>query len=136
MATRNVFFTVEPRARGLWLLLGWILVVLVIYLSLAPISMDLKMEQGDKISHVLTYLVLMSWFANLYETPISRMCLAVGFLALGIALEFAQGLVGYRSFEVADMGADAVGVVLGWLLAPPRIPNYLSVVERVWRTYS
>jgi len=30
------------------------------------------------------------------------------------------------SFEVADMAADAAGVAVGWLVAPPRIPNYLQ----------
>ena len=51
---------------------------------------------------------------------------AIGFIALGIALEFVQRWTGYRSFEVADMAADAAGVAVGWLIAPPRIPNYLQ----------
>jgi hypothetical protein len=36
---------------------------------------------------------------------------------LGIALEFVQRGLGYRSFEIADMVADAVGVAAGYGLA-------------------
>ncbi len=51
-------------------------------------------------------------------------------VALGIALEYAQRATGYRSFEVADMVADALGVAIGWLAAPPRLPNVLSWAEK------
>jgi VanZ family protein len=50
-------------------------------------------------------------------------------VALGIALEYAQRATGYRSFEVADMAADALGVAVGWLAAP-RLPNFLSWAEK------
>jgi len=126
----------ELKARGLWLPLGWGLVCLVIYLSLATAPVELPLEQGDKLSHVLAYLVLMSWFANLYASPRDRLGFALGFVLLGVGLEFAQGFVGYRSFETADMGANAVGVALGWLLATPRTPNYLGVAEQLWRFHS
>ena len=51
-------------------------------------------------------------------------------MALGIALEFAQRMTGFRMFEVADMVAGALGVTLGWLLAPPRTPNLLYWCQR------
>ncbi|MFZ0788942.1 MAG: hypothetical protein WAM94_04890 [Chromatiaceae bacterium] len=44
-------------------------------------------------------------------------------VAMGSALEFAQGLTGYRFLSFADMAANTVGVVLGWLAAPPRLRN-------------
>ena len=34
--------------------------------------------------------------------------------ALVIALEFAQGALGYRSMELADMAANTLGVAAGW----------------------
>jgi hypothetical protein len=136
MTTRDLFLAGNLRVRRLWLALGWMLVLLVVYLSLVPEPVALKIHQGDKFSHALAYLVLMSWFANLYETPVARVSLAAGFIAMGIALEFIQGLAGYRSFEVADMGASAAGVAFGWLLAPPRAPNYLGLAERLWRAHS
>jgi len=135
MATRDSLLTVDLKARRLWLALGWLLVLLLVYLSLAPAPIELEIEQGDKYSHAVAYLVLMSWFSNLYETPKQRLRLATAFVAMGIALEVVQGLIAYRSFEIADMGAGAAGVMLGWILAPPRMLNILGFAERLWRTH-
>jgi VanZ family protein len=114
--------------------LGWTLVLLVIYLSLKPDPVTLQVREGDKFSHAFAYSVLMSWFANLYAGLSRRAAFAVGFIALGVILEFAQLWTGYRTFEVTDMAADALGVAAGWATAWPRLPNYLSLVERLWRT--
>ena len=119
------------KRRRLWSSLGWIQVLLVIYLSLMPGIEALPVEQGDKISHVLAYGVLMSWFANLYGELHERWLLAAGFIAMGIALEFVQRWTGFRTFEVADMMAGALGVAVGWVAAPPRLPNYLALLERI-----
>jgi VanZ family protein len=35
-------------------------------------------------------------------------------IALGIAIELAQSLTGYRDFEAHDMLADASGVLAAW----------------------
>ena len=133
---RHLFLGRELRARHFWAAVGWALVLLVIYLSLTPAPIELPFEQGDKLSHALAYLALMSWFANLYATFRQRIAFAVGFIFLGVSLEFIQRGTGYRSFELADMAAGAVGVLIGWILAPPRTPNYLLVAERFWRTHS
>jgi VanZ family protein len=134
MTTRNLFLARELRVRRLWLVLGWMLVLLVVYLSLAPAPIELEIEQGDKLSHILAYLVLMSWFANLYESHGQRIGFALGFILLGIALEFVQRWIGYRSFEMADMAAGTVGVVIGWILVAPRTPNYLQLIEKIFKT--
>lgn len=108
------------------------LVVLIIYLSLTPEPVQLNVEQGDKFGHVFAYAALMAWFANVYEGVAQRVQFALGFVALGVGLEFAQRSTGYRSFEIADMAADAVGVAAGWLIAPPRGPHLLRSLERAW----
>jgi len=126
MTPQNPIQPATLKLRPLWVALGWLLVLFVIYVSITPDPVQLPVAEGDKFGHVLAYAALMSWFANLYELPARRMQFAIGFIALGIALEFVQQSTGYRSFEVADMAADAAGVVVGWLIAPPRIPNYLQ----------
>jgi glycopeptide antibiotics resistance protein len=73
----------------------------------------------------------MFWFAQLDARRRTRLGYAVGFIALGIALEFAQGLTDYRVFEVADMIANATGVLLGWIIAPPRGPDVLGFMQRM-----
>jgi VanZ family protein len=131
MTTGNPVLTAELKARRLWLVIGWTLVLLIIYLSLTPTPIELPLEQGDKLSHAFAYLVVMSWFANLYDALPQRVGIAIGLVLLGVALEFVQRCTGYRSFEVTDMAASATGVILGWVLAPPRLPNYLQFVEKV-----
>jgi hypothetical protein len=126
--------TVAPRrVRALWLALGWSLVALVVYLSLTPAPVTLDVAEGDKFLHGFAYFVLMSWFANLYPGARSRAAFAAGFVALGVTLELVQLWTGYRSFDPGDMAAGAVGVAVGWLSAPPRLPNYLALAERMWR---
>jgi len=45
-------------------------------------------------------------------------------------MEFLQGLTDYRSFEVADMIANAVGSGLGWCLVQTPLRNGLTWLER------
>lgn len=59
----------------------------------------------------------MFWFCVLYRALRVRAFYASGFIAMGVALEFVQGSLGYRSFEVADMVANAAGVTLGLVIA-------------------
>src|SRR3990172_8884082 len=132
MEAKNQTLQLDLRARPLWLFVGWTLVFSVVYLSLAPVSIETGVEQGDKFLHAFTYGALMVWFANLYERLARRRMLAAAFVAMGIALEFIQGWTGYRNFEVADMLADAAGVAAGWALAPPRLPNFLRGIEKVF----
>lgn len=120
----------DLKRRPLWLAIGWALILLVIYLSLIPAPPSIPGEEGDKIGHVLAYATLMMWFLQLYAGLPRRLVLALAFVALGIALEFVQRDTGYRTFEIADMVADSVGVAVGWLVAPPRTRNALRLLER------
>jgi VanZ family protein len=104
-------------SRALWLALGWAWAAAIVWLSLTPSPPTIDIEQGDKLGHFLAYGILMFWFCRLYAAPRTRLGYALGFVALGVGLEFAQRALGYRSFELFDMGADALGVALGWLAA-------------------
>jgi VanZ family protein len=121
----------QLKFRPLWLTLGWILVVFIVYESLTPSPVEIPIEQGDKLGHMAAYLALMSWFANIYEDTGERLACALGCISLGVGLEFAQRLTATRTFDVADMLAGVVGVLAAWLLAPPRLPNYLHLAERI-----
>ncbi|HYD56685.1 MAG TPA: VanZ family protein [Burkholderiales bacterium] len=93
------------------------------WLSLTPSPPDAGFDQADKVGHLLSYGVLMGWFGFLHARTPVRLAHALGFAAMGIALEIAQGQLGYRSYEVADMLANTLGVILGWAVAivAPRI---------------
>jgi VanZ family protein len=71
----------------------------------------------------------MFWFCQLYGTRRARVLHALGFAAMGVALEFAQDALGYRTLEVFDMVANALGVLIGWTLALLGGDRWLAQVE-------
>jgi VanZ family protein len=93
-------------------------VAIVVWLSVAPIEPPPGgFPESDKLGHLLAYGTLMFWFCVLYRPLRVRAFYAGGFIAMGIALEFVQGWLGYRSLEIADMLANTTGVALGWGMA-------------------
>lgn len=54
----------------------------------------------------------MSVFCLIHDQWRRRLAYAAGFIAMGIALEFLQGMTDYRTFDVLDMLANAGGVLL------------------------
>jgi VanZ family protein len=103
--------------RALGIALGWLIVATIIWLSVTPTPIDIGVKAGDKLGHLAAYGWVMFWFAQVYHRRASRLAYAAGFIAMGIALEFVQLGLGYRTFEVMDMVADAFGVIGGWALA-------------------
>ena len=118
------------RWTPLWQSTAWLLVAMVVYLSLAADLPEIPGEGSDKYGHLIAYGVMMFWFAQIYGTLRTRIVIALGLVLLGVTLEFIQGHIGYRTFDYADMLSNAVGVILGWIAAPPRTPNVLSSIER------
>ena len=96
---------------------GWLYAAAIVILSLTPKPPDLGFEYGDKLGHLAAYSLLMFWFGWLYSDRNTRLAYALGWIALGMGIEFAQGATGYRSFEFADMAANSLGVLLGWAIS-------------------
>ena len=117
------------RWRVLWLALGWAIAAAIVWLSLMPSPPSLDVALSDKISHLAAYAGLMFWFCQLYASRRARAGFALAFAALGIALEFIQGASGYRSFELLDMVANALGLVTGWGAAALSGSGWLARVE-------
>jgi VanZ family protein len=90
------------------------MVAAIVWLSLTPSPPRVDIESGDKLGHLAGYGVLMFWFAQLH---LRRLPYAAGFIAMGIALEFVQAWLGYRTLEVLDMAANTAGVLAGWAIA-------------------
>ncbi len=99
--------------RPLWLAIGWLLVAYVWYVCLIPNppQIDIGISFFDKIIHFTSYAAMMGWFMQLYPALRTRLLYAAGFIAMGISIEFLQGLGVSRMFEVADMLANGLGVV-------------------------
>ncbi|VAW50445.1 hypothetical protein MNBD_GAMMA06-1739 [hydrothermal vent metagenome] len=123
----------EPdlKLRLLWLLVGYALVALVIFLSLtsSPVDMKLSIPYKDKFFHVLAYFSLMAWFSQIYHGRLQRNVAAVAFVLMGVTLEFLQGFDPERYFEYADMLANSVGVALGFFVELTGAKNILLRFE-------
>lgn len=70
---------------------------------------------SDKIEHFAAYS-LMALLPAVHERSKLAVAAAIGAVTLGIGLEFGQLYSPGRSFEIADMIADALGVCSGLAL--------------------
>ena len=105
------------------------MVAAVVVLSLIPVSVDLG-DDRDKLAHFAAYGGLSFWFGILYAGRGRQFGIAVAFAAMGVLMEFLQGLTDYRSLEIADMIANAVGAALGWGLAQTPLKGVLGWLEK------
>jgi len=106
------------RHTGRWRLADIAVLVIVLAGTLAP-----KMPHvhgaglhSDKWMHAITFMLLTVWFAGQYSRR-SYWRIVVGMLAFGALVEICQRIVGYRSAEVMDFVADAIGILAGILIA-------------------
>lgn len=97
---------------------GWCLVAVIVVLSLIPTPTMPPVTEtwDDKIAHCLAYACVMAWFAVIAPRA-SWWRLAGAVITLGIALEFCQGLLPYRTASFADAIANTIGVLIGAAMA-------------------
>jgi VanZ family protein len=99
----------------------WLLAILVVVVGSllpsdsGPIKALDALPISDKIDHFAAYAAL-ALLPALHEKRRFLMAAAIGAVALGVALEYAQLYSGVRDFEVGDMIADAVGAGFGLLV--------------------
>lgn len=118
------------KLRWSWLALGGLWVAAIFYLSLMPHPPELvQFRNADKLEHALAYCLVMLWFCQVYRQRASRMLLAVLLVTMGIAIEYLQRETGYRTFDYADMLANAAGVVVGWAWARTALGRVFAYLE-------
>lgn len=119
------------RYHRFWLLVGGVLIVAVFYLSLTAHPPKLfHFRWADKVEHFTAYFVLMGWFVQLYRRHRQRLLLAALFLAQGLAIEIAQGLSRWRTFDYWDAAVGTAGVTVAWLWAFRGLDRLLPALER------
>lgn len=119
------------KLRKPWLALGWVWVIVIVYLSLMPAPPEPMRFPGiDKLQHALAYCLLMLWFCQVYVRRTRRLFAAALLIAMGVVVEFLQGMTGYRYFEFADMAANATGVMLGWVWARTALGHIGPALEK------
>jgi VanZ family protein len=71
---------------------------------------------ADKVHHVW-FFGLLFWAGHQWAGLRPAWALALGLMAYGLGMEFAQGLTASRSASWQDLLADAVGIGIAWGLA-------------------
>lgn len=127
------------RHSALWRNAGWALLSIVFALTLLPpawlwpgdVSASGWLPASDKWAHGVTFALLAAWFCGQYARR-DYLRLGIGLVAFGGVIEICQGLVGYRSMDVLDFGANAVGVLVGTLAAARWFSGWSVDVEAWW----
>ena len=121
----------RPRLwLGLWAF-GWLLCVVLSLIHPPQLGMDVP--DGDKIGHFLAYALLSAWSVWIFASRRNHLLSAVALVLLGIAMEIAQGaLTDDRMMDVRDAWADAIGVLIGQLLAFGPARSMLQRFEARW----
>jgi VanZ family protein len=122
------------RYPQLWLVLGWLFVVLALTACLAPADarmMDGLFAVNDKVEHAAGYAALTLWFTGMY--PRSRyVWIAIGLFAMGVLVEFLQGWMSFgRNRDPRDVIANTVGILIGVSLALTLLGGWVQRVERL-----
>ena len=122
----------ELRYRKLWLSIGYLLIVVVVFLSLTsnPVHVDTNLPYQDKLFHALAYFSLTFWFMQIYHIRHHVFQWVIFFLCLGLLLEYLQGFDSNRYSEVGDMIANTLGVVVAVALARTQLRFVLVRLER------
>lgn len=123
----------KPALRGLfyWRVICWWLVAVVVTLTLIP-NPDgsvIGFQVNDKVAHFVCYFALACGFGclRLGQRMLQPMLLLV---LLGVLLEVVQLLSMYgRMFDLWDMLANTMGVLLGWALMLTPLSNTFFCFE-------
>lgn len=117
--------------RFAWWRASWLAAVLAVVVISLLSPPPLPAPPGsDKLLHVLAYFGLMAFAVQLYTGARTLAAIAITLAALGLGLEFAQGvLTADRQMELADAVANAFGVLLGLALAATPAARALERLE-------
>jgi VanZ family protein len=108
---RRLLFDHRVRriCAGLWAI-AWLGVAALLLLPLGVAAPG----RGDLVGHFLLFATMAFAAVGFSRRPGQLAWLALVTVALGTALELAQGFVPYRSAELADAVADAAGGLAGY----------------------
>ena len=108
----ELLFDRRVKSTLFWLwCLAWLIVAALL---LTPLSNPIELSHSDLIAHFLLFGCLAFGAVGFSRRATELTLLAVITVAGGVALEFAQGQVPYRTFDILDMGANALGAMVGY----------------------
>lgn len=120
------------RRPRLWLAMWWFAVAAVVAFSLVPAFLLPQVpDGGDKVEHVLSYFLLAAAAVQLFLPRQALLRAGFGLVAMGIALEIAQGFfTSTRQMDASDALANSLGVAAGLLTLATPWCNLLLRLDR------
>jgi hypothetical protein len=115
----------SAREKTIFVTLACLVVGAVAVLSfLPPGGKHLLHTDGrfHRLGHLLAFSAVAYIAARTSQSSRVRMMIFIGSLALGAGIEFAEHLIDHGRIERKDIWIDAVGVVLGTLIATVTAP--------------
>lgn len=112
-----------------WLTTGCLILLAGLAVALLPGSTVMPIGISDKLLHASAFAGFMLWFSGIFE-PRYALQLALALIAYGALIEGLQFFTGTRTAEVGDLGADAVGILLGWAVGAAGLRHWCTVLER------
>ncbi|KPP97307.1 VanZ family protein [Marinobacter sp. HL-58] len=113
--TQRIRFLLEYQP--FWQVILVVSAAFIMYLATTSEPYPVPSSDNDKFNHALAFLQL-TIVTRLAWPGLSRLWIAPGLLAFGVAIEVVQAQLPYRTFAVADILADAAGIAIGLLPFP------------------
>ncbi len=106
------------RAPGPWRALLVAMVLTVCWFAFAPVQFDDRELPLDKARHLVAFGAL-AWVAaqGFGRGRPALAAIAAALLGYGVFIELVQSAIPGRHGSVADVAADALGIVIGLLVA-------------------
>lgn len=121
----------QLKYGGVWMGLGWVLVVSVMLGSLLPSPTISVFVLDDKLVHFGSYFLLMAWFSGMYHRKRDYAAIAVILIVLGLGLDYLQRFTSTRYFDAYDILANIIGTGAGFGFAIALIGGWCLRVERL-----
>ena len=113
-----------------WVAAGAVIMLWTLWMALTPDpDITLSFPYGDKVLHAITFTCLMGWWGNVYTSRRARAWAALGCLAFGVFIEFAQWLDPPRDADAFDVLADGIGILIALALLRTPLARVLAHVE-------
>lgn len=117
------------RFPWLWMALGWLLVAGVAAGELVPARMISAIPVNDKLEHAGSYCLLMLWFAGMFDRR-RHIPIAIILAVLGFTLDALQLTTATRDFDMRDVAANTVGILIGLALSLTLLGGWCRRVEK------
>lgn len=116
------------RYARFWVTAGFLTMLIILGLALAPMAVPMGNVGGDKLGHFLAFLTLTVWFLGALG-PRHTALVLLALTCYGVLIEYLQSLTPYRSPGFDDVVADVLGIAAGWTLASLGLRRWCAWVE-------